>query len=175
MVWNDRAFRTIVDSHKERTMHLHETETPILNDGATIPVGYKVETKDFSFSAVYETDGTVTAYVEWGDDQGGDMTGHDSMADAKRWLDTLILASYPEQAKKSEPEKPKVEVDIPQAIKLSVDAGLKKASMEDTPANRLVVLKGMHSKLVDETPSAHSIRHILQAIEDQIIHQDEQL
>jgi hypothetical protein len=74
-------------------MHLHPTEVPITIEGDFIPVGYRVETRDFSFSAIYDTDGTVNVYVEWGDDQPGDMANHRSMSEAKRHLDTLFQAS----------------------------------------------------------------------------------
>lgn len=91
MVWNDRAFRAIVDSHK--IVHLHETEAPIVIEGDPVPVGYRVITNDFDFSAIYDTDGSVNVYVEWGDDQGGDMANHRSMSEAKRHLDQLLQAS----------------------------------------------------------------------------------
>lgn len=74
-------------------MHLHPTEVPITIEGNLVPVGYRVETRDFTFDAIYETDGTVNTYVEWGDDQPGDMVNHASMSEAKRWLDTLFQAS----------------------------------------------------------------------------------
>lgn len=141
--------------------HLHETETAIFLDGGVVPVGWKVITKDFEFTAIYETDGSVNVYVEWGDDQGGDMSNHHSMFEAKRYLETLLKASQPEVSK--------VKVDLIPAITESVLEGLTKVGLPDTPHNRIEVLGGMHRKLLEETPSAHSIRPILVAIEDEVI------
>ena len=146
-------------------IHLHETEVPIMLEGATLPVGYRVITKDFDFSAIYETDGTVNVYVEWGDDQGGDMANHPSMAEAKRHLDTLIKAC--------EPKAPTVKIDLSKAVKESVDEGLKKAGLPDTTYNRIQILNSMHSRLVSEEPSTHAIRPVLIAIEDWIIALDD--
>jgi hypothetical protein len=151
--------------------HLHPTEKPIMLDGAVIPVGYVVQTKDFEFTAVYDTDGSINVYVEWGDDQGGDMASHPSMSEAKRYLETLLKATEPEKLA----EPPAVKPDMAKIISESVVQGLDKAGLPDTPKNRLEVLNDMHKKLVDQEPSAHAIRHILVAIEDQVIELQDQL
>lgn len=147
-------------------MHLHETETPVMLEGATVPVGYRVETPDFTFTATYEVDGSVTTFVEWGDDQSGDYVAYETMAEAKKWLDTLLEAV---RKKNQQAGTPKVNVNLTEAVNQSVDQGLKKAGLPDTPPNRINVLNGMHKKLLDEEPSAHAIRPILIAIEDEVI------
>jgi hypothetical protein len=73
--------------------HLHETEKPIWVESLDQPVGWRVITNDFDFSAIYETDGSVNVYVVWGDDQPGDMSNHHSMFEAKRHLDQLLQTS----------------------------------------------------------------------------------
>lgn len=142
-------------------MHLHPTEVPVMLKDGIVPVGYAVHTADFSFMAIYETDGTVNVHVEWGDDQPDDMVNFPAMSDARGMLETLLGATKKEAAK---PEN-----DISKLINESVDEGLKKAGLPDTPNNRVGVLNGMHSKLIEDEPSAHAVRHILRAIEDEIL------
>jgi hypothetical protein len=73
---------------------LHETETPVyIQKGDLVPIGYTVLTEDFEFTAIYDTNGTVNVYVDWGDDQPGDMSNHSNMAEARGWLNTLLKAS----------------------------------------------------------------------------------
>lgn len=142
--------------------HLHETETPVMLEGASLPVGYRVETPDFSFTAIYETDGSVNVFVEWGDDQSGDMVGYDTMSEAKRWLDTLL-----ESVKKKE-EATKVKINLTVAVNESVTEGLKKVGLPDTPHNRIEALNGMHKKLLSERNIAPGIQPILSTIEDEV-------
>lgn len=142
-------------------MHLHPTEVPIMLEGAIVPVGYKVLTSDFEFTAIYENDGTVNTYVEWGDDQAGDMANHDSMSEAKRWLDTLIKASEPKPAP--------VKIDLPSAINESVEAGLKKAELPDTPQNRLDVLFRMHRGISTQGMTAPHDASLITCIEEEIL------
>jgi hypothetical protein len=68
-----------------------------------------------------------------------------------------------------------VQVNLVSAVNESVDAGLAKAGIPDTPHNRIDVLSGMHKKLVEEEPSTYSIRPILIAIEDEIIRLQDEL
>jgi hypothetical protein len=141
--------------------HLHETEKPIFLEGGLVPVGYKVLTKDFEFTAIYETDGSVNVYVEWGDDQGGDMSNHHSMFEAKRYLEVLLKAS--------QPEAKDVKVDLTKMVLESVVDGLKSIGLPDTPHNRLEVLNGMHKKVTVEGPISEADRPIVQAIEGEIV------
>jgi hypothetical protein len=62
------------------------------DEGKDVQVGWRVETKDFVFDAVEQEDGTVNTYVEWGDDQPGDIANHEHWNDVKRWLDNLLEA-----------------------------------------------------------------------------------
>lgn len=144
-------------------MHLHETEIPVMLEGASVPVGYRVMTPDFSFTAIYDTDGTINTFVEWGDDQSGDMVGYDTMAEAKRWLDTLL------EAVKKKEETQKVKINMTAAVNESVGEGLKKVGLPDTPHNRIEALNGMHKTLLSERNIAPGVNPILTAIEDELV------
>lgn len=145
--------------------NLHPTEKPIMLEGAVIPVGYVVQTKDFEFTAVYDTDGSVNVYVEWGDDQPGDMTSFPTMADAKGMLETLLGATEPEQPVRT----PTVKPDMAKIISESAVEGLKKVGLPDTPKNRLDVLSDMHKSISEAGIGLHTMREVKQAIEDAII------
>lgn len=146
-------------------IHLHESEVPVTINGAEVPVGYAVHTRDFSFMAIYETDGSVMVNVEWGDDQPGDMASFRSMADAKGMLDALLGATQTETAKRDN--------DISKLIDESVEFGLKSEGLPDTPQNRLVVLSGMYRKASAETVGVGMLTSVRQAIQDKIIDLDE--
>lgn len=146
-------------------MHLHETEVPVMLEGATVPVGYRVTTKDFDFTAIYETDGTINVYVEWGDDQPGDMTNFPSMSDARGMLETLLGATKPQQPVRTPTLKP----DMAKIISESAVEGLKKVGLPDTPKNRLDVLSDMHKSISEAGIGLHTMREVKQAIEDAII------
>ena len=144
-------------------MHLHETEVPVMLKDGIVPVGYAVHNEHFSFVAIYETDGSVNVYVEWGDDQGGDMSNHHSMYEAKRYLETLLKASG------EEAEPTQVKIDLTNTVLESVVDGLKSIGLPDTPHNRLEVLNGMYKKIITEGPVSAADRPIVQTIEEQII------
>lgn len=144
-------------------IHLHETEKPIMLDGAAEPVGYVVQTKDFEFTAIYETDGSVNVYVEWGDDQPGDMSNHHSMAEAKRYLDTLLKAAAPKLP------------DMAKVIEDAVTLGLAKAGLPDIPRNRLSVLNDVHTNLTEQGIGPVAYREAMHVLEDKIITLQDQL
>jgi hypothetical protein len=134
-------------------------------EGGIEPVGYRVITKDFDFSAIYETDGTVNVYVEWGDDQSGDMFNHPSMSEAKRHLEMLLKASEPKQ-----PKKP-----MSQIVNESVTEGLQKVGLPDTPHNRLMVLGDVHKNFREDGVGNHTYREVMHIVEDEIIRLTDQL
>jgi hypothetical protein len=79
-------------------LKIHPDATPLIIEDNK-QVGWQLITNDFEFHAICQIglDGkpaeTVSSYVNWGDDQGADVVEHESMDDAKRWLDTLLQAS----------------------------------------------------------------------------------
>jgi hypothetical protein len=73
---------------------LHPDAKPVFaSDDHTKQIGWIVETKHFSFEAIEQDDGTVNAYVEWGDDQDGDMSNDSNWIEAQAHLRTLIKSS----------------------------------------------------------------------------------
>jgi hypothetical protein len=150
-------------------MHLHPTETPIMLEGAIVPVGYKVKTDDFEFTAIYDTDGTVNVYVEWGDDQSGDMASHGSMSEAKGHLEMLLKVTEQKVA-------PVATVNMLEMVNNSVDDAMVKVQMPRTIENRIKVLGSMHATLVKEGLAWDEDRLIAQTIEEEIVRlQDEAL
>lgn len=73
-------------------LQIHKDATPLMIEGDR-QVGWQLITHDFEFHAVAQPDGNIKTYVNWGDDQGGDVANHEDMAGVKRWLDTLLQAS----------------------------------------------------------------------------------
>lgn len=69
-----------------------------------------------------------------------------------------------------------VQINLIDVLNESVDGALAKAQMENTTANRVNILSGMHQRISKEGNIAPEDRAILQAIEDEIIRlQDETL
>lgn len=73
-------------------LKIHPTAIPIIIENDK-QVGWRVESRDFTFDAIAQDDGTVNTYVEWGDDQGGDMANHENWSDTASHLDSLLQAS----------------------------------------------------------------------------------
>jgi hypothetical protein len=71
---------------------IHPDATPMRIEGGKF-VGWQMITNGFELHAVIQADGTINSYVNWGDDQGGDLANHEDWKDVKRWLDTLLQAS----------------------------------------------------------------------------------
>lgn len=73
---------------------LHPEAKPLIvtDEGKDTQVGWRVETQHFTFDAIEQEDRTVNTYVEWGDDQGGDMANHETWADVRRWLGNCLGA-----------------------------------------------------------------------------------
>lgn len=76
-------------------LELNKDAKPLIvtDNGKDVQVGWRMEMRDFTFDAIVQEDESVNTYVEWGDDQGIDITNHTSMSEAKRWLDTLLQTS----------------------------------------------------------------------------------
>ncbi len=72
---------------------LHHSATRIQDTKTEKQVGWRVETPDFTFDAVIQEDETVNTYVEWGDDQGGDLANHPNWGSARSYLEMLLRAS----------------------------------------------------------------------------------
>jgi len=67
---------------------IHETATPLMSHGenSSKQIGWRVQTKDFTFDAVKQPDKTINVYILWGDDQPGDMANWENWTDVEGHL-----------------------------------------------------------------------------------------
>ena len=77
-------------------MQIHKDAKPLIvtNEGKDVHVGWRMTTHDFTFDAVDEkSDDSVNVYIEWGDDQPGDMMSFGTWFEVRSYLDSLMQAS----------------------------------------------------------------------------------
>jgi len=75
---------------------IHETATPLMSrptNESGKQIGWRVETKNFTYDAVVQPDKTINIYIEWGDDMGSDMTNFENWTDVEGHLFGLLKAS----------------------------------------------------------------------------------
>lgn len=69
--------------------YLHITEN-VIKDDRLNTVTVIVETDKFTFEAVGSKEGDVNIYVDWGEDQSGDLASHPTWVDARAYFRQLL-------------------------------------------------------------------------------------